>query len=352
MKFKSTALLFLLTCFGLSLFAQDSDVLQLQSGTILTGEIVAYIPNDKVIFKKSSDGMTQTYPMEAVAKVQQLPLEVKPDHEWWILVPEVEGNEVISQLQLKDGTEQEGIITSYEPGGEVKLRLESGATITVAESEIESVTYSVSADLTREERREIRKQRPKAAPAPRPKPVYEFRERGWFQNTSFAFSFGRREQEEESIFGPGFNEGTTEMSAIGFNVQHITGFQFNRLVGVGAGVSYDAYDLEDGESVLTLFGHYRAYLSKKIVAPYAAVSAGYGFALLNEDQGVKEADGGWMIHPEVGLRLGATDKANFTVGLGYRLQDAYYVQERPFNGNIEYRNITYQRFLFTLGLLF
>ena len=142
------------------------------------------------------------------------------------------------------------------------------------------------------------------------------------------------------------------MSAIGFNVQHITGYQFNRMVGVGLGASYDAYDLEDGESMVTVFGHYRAYLSKRIVAPFAAISAGYGFALKNEEQGVKETDGGLMFHPEIGLRLGATDAANFTISLGYRIQDAYYVQERPFNGNIEYRDVRYQRFLFTLGLLF
>ena len=352
MKLKSTALLLVLLIFGGGLTAQATDVIQLQSGAILTGEIVSYDPKDNIVFKRSSDGTTQTFPVESISKIQQLSANIDSDYEWWILIPEVQGKKAKTNVELRDGTLHEGVITDYQAGGEVSIRLDSGSSITVVESEIEEVSYSIPDRAALKAEREIRRHSPKPAPEPHPKPVYEFKEIGWFQNTSFAFSFGRREREEVSIFGPGFEEGTVEMSAIGFNIQHITGYQFNRLVGAGLGVSYDAYDLEDGESVLTFFGHYRAYLSKRIVAPFASLSAGYGIALLNEDQGVKQADGGWMIHPEIGLRLGATDKANFTIGVGYRLQNAYYVQERPFSGNIEYRNVTYQRFLFSLGLLF
>ncbi|MEL6658216.1 MAG: hypothetical protein AAFP77_17175 [Bacteroidota bacterium] len=352
MNSKSTALFLFVLFLTCGLAAQATDVLQMRSGAVLTGEIIDYVPKDKIVFKRSSDGATQTFPMESIAKIQQLSADIDTNYDWWILIPEVEGRKAKTEIRLIDGTTHEGVISEYQDGGNVSLLLDSGSTITVVEDDITGVTYAIPDRDRAKADRQIRKHSPKPAPAPRPKPVYEFKENGWFQNTSFAFSFGRREREEVSFFGPGFEEGTVEMSAIGFNIQHIMGYQFNRLVGAGVGVSYDAYDLEDGESVLTFFGHYRAYLSKGIVAPFASLSAGYGFALLNEDQGVQQADGGWMIHPEIGLRLGATDKANFTIGLGYRLQDAYYVQERPFNGNIEYRNVIYQRFLFTLGLLF
>lgn len=342
----------LVLCSSVGLSAQATDMLHLQSGKVLVGELIDYSPNDRVVFKKADDGTAQTYPIEAVARIQQLPAEASTGEEWWILVPELEEQEVISTIELRDGTEHEGVVVAYERGGNIKLRMESGTTLTFAEKEVQGVTYELPEAETEKMERVVQRAALEPIMATKEKPVYEFRETGWFNNTSFAFSFGRREREEVIFFSPSFEEETVEMSAIGFNVQHITGYQFNRMVGVGLGASYDAYDLEDGESMVTVFGHYRAYLSKRIVAPFAAISAGYGFALRNEEQGVKETDGGLMFHPEIGLRLGATDAANFTVSLGYRIQDAYYVQERPFNGNIEYRDVRYQRFLFTLGLLF
>lgn len=353
MKSTFTSLLIALFFCTSGLLAQEAtDILHLRSGKILTGELIAYLPNDKVVFKKADDGESQTFPIARVARIQQLPAESSGGEEWWILVPDLENQEVYSNVVLRDGTIRDGVLVAHERGGDVQLRLESGTTLTFSESEIKSISFEVPEKRRQKGDRAVKRQRPETVIEARPAPVYEFRERGWFNNTSFAFSFGRREREEVSFFTPTFEEGTVEMSAIGFNVQHVTGYQFSRKAGVGFGLSYDAYDLEDGESVLTAFGQYRAYLSKRIVAPYAAISAGYGFALKNNDQGVRETDGGLMFHPEVGVRLGATNKANFTISLGYRIQDAYYVQERPFNGNIEYRDVRYQRFLFTLGLLF
>ena len=279
-------------------------------------------------------------------------VNIDENQEWWIVVPELEEMEITSTVQLKDGTRHEGIITAYKEGESVQLTLESGSALTFPESEIEGITYTLPEETEKSGQRIVREREPVFPTRPKAKPVYEFRETGWFHNTSFAFSFGRREREDVLIFTPSFEERTVEMSAIGFNVQHIAGYHFSRKVGLGVGASYDAYDLEDGESMLTLFGHYRGYLSKGIVAPFISMNVGYGFALKNGNQGVKETDGGLMFHPEIGLRLGATDKANFTLGIGYRIQDAYYVQERPFNGNIEYRDVRYQRLLFSLGLVF
>lgn len=188
----------------------------------------------------------------------------------------------------------------------------------------------------------------------RVKPTYEFVETGRFTAINFGFSFGKRTRDVDVFdpFIPGGGQTLTEQTAIGFNLQTIVGHQFSRKFGLGGGISYDAYNLEDGESLITLLGHCRGYLSEKVISPYWAVSAGYGFALLNETQGVNEAKGGLMFHPELGFRLGASAKTNFTLSLGYRFQSAEYIQEFPFNGDIEYRNIDYRRFLFSVGLLF
>ncbi|MEZ4986071.1 MAG: hypothetical protein R2795_13715 [Saprospiraceae bacterium] len=41
--------------------------------------------------------------------------------------------------------------------------------------------------------------------------------------------------------------------AVGFNFQHIIGYQFNRYIGLGVGASYDAYELTEGESLASEF---------------------------------------------------------------------------------------------------
>ncbi|MCB0636808.1 MAG: hypothetical protein KDC54_09345, partial [Lewinella sp.] len=187
------------------------------------------------------------------------------------------------------------------------------------------------------------------------RPVYAFPERGLFHHAAFTFSFGQRplDPREPVVIDPFFPEEIpSRRNAVGFNVQYVAGFQFNRLLGLGAGVSYDGYNLQDGESVVSFFAHYRGYLTRSIVAPYLSLYTGYGLALRNASQGITEAKGGLMIHPELGFRLGANDRTNFTVGLGYRFQQASYTQVFEFNGDIQYRDITYKRLMFSMGLIF
>lgn len=282
---------------------QGPDQVELRSGEVISGTIVEYRPDDFVKLALS-DGSVKTYLIEAVRQIRQ-------------------GADLSSAEEV--------------------LPSQDGSVLELAEKRNDQTSNEGEAVL-------------EAEPTPKAdswaNATYEFRERGLFHATSFAFSFGKRATADEPVFNPFGPNFESEKTAIGFNIQHITGFQFNRMVGVGLGMSYDAYDLEEGEAIFTIFSHYRGYLSKTIVSPYLGLSAGYGFAFRNEEQGITEAEGGWMVHPEVGVRLGASNKTNFTISAGYRLQKAYYTQELPFNGDIQYRDLIYRRFLFSLGLLF
>ncbi|MDZ7914280.1 MAG: hypothetical protein U5O16_20960 [Rhodococcus sp. (in: high G+C Gram-positive bacteria)] len=123
-------------------------------------------------------------------------------------------------------------------------------------------------------------------------------------------------------------------------------------MGAGLGISYDAYNVETSEGILSLFGHYRGYLTKKVFSPFIGMNAGYGFVLKNEIEGITDGNGGIMLSPELGLRLGAYEKANLTVAFGYRFQSADYTREVPWINVIEYRDVTYRRFTMNIGLLF
>lgn len=181
--------------------------------------------------------------------------------------------------------------------------------------------------------------------------AYAFSERGFFHHSSFSFLFGPNEEDPYGFdqFG---NYTSSSRPSAGFSVQHITGYQFSRLVGAGLGASYDSYNVETSEGILSVFGHYRSYLTKRIFAPFVGVSAGYGFVLQNKLTGITDGHGGPMLNPELGLRLGAFEKANLTMALGYRFQSANYTRDVPWINVIEYRSVTYRRFTMAVGLLF
>lgn len=250
-------------------------------------------------------------------------------------------------LILQNGEQIKGIILDIKESEYIKFKDADSGLIRIYEmAEVSKIQQMTDADLFLDET-------PKIAKKKRAKPVYLFSEEGRFTALNFGFTFGKRKPSfvEENPFFPGPGNGQEE-NAIGFNVQLAVGHQFNRKIGAALGLSYDAYNLEDGESLVTPLLHFRGYLNAKNVAPFWAFTTGYGFALNNDSQGIFEAKGGFMYHPELGLRLGASDKTNFTLSLGYRFQKAEYIQEFPFNGDIQYREVDYKRFLFSVGLLF
>ena len=255
--------------------------------------------------------------------------------------------EMYDLLTLHNGKQLTGTILEIKESEYIKFKdADSGLIRTYEMKEVSKIQQMTGADLFLEEDK-------KASTKKRLKPAYAFSEEGRFTAINFGFTFGKREpsfvQEDPFFPGSGNNQ---EETAIGFNVQVAIGKQFSRKIGAALGASYDAYNLEDGESIITPLLHFRGYLTAKNVAPFWAFSTGYGFALNNDSQGISNAKGGLMFHPEFGLRLGASDKTNFALSLGYRFQKAEYIQEFPFNGDIQYRNINYRRFLFSVGLLF
>ena len=120
-------------------------------------------------------------------------------------------------------------------------------------------------------------------------------------------------------------------------------------MGVGVGIS--GLSLQAGENFVPVFGEIRGYLTKKRVAPYYVLGAGYGFALKNENQSIVKGEGGLLIQPTFGIRIGASSKANILIDAGYKFQKAVFTREF-FNGDQEIKEISYRRFTFRFGFIF
>jgi hypothetical protein len=244
----------------------------------------------------------------------------------------------VDRVYLKNGSVFQGKILEYAYGKELKLELTNGDVITFTGEEIERVKQEVQTAETalpvNEESLNVeegytekgkRKERP-----------YQFKETGIYNVTYFANLNGR---DDDGVL-------------IGFGAHHVLGYQFNRWVGLGLGLGIDTYSFGDGETLYPVYAEVRGYLLKKRLSPYYSFGAGYGFAFANESEGITEATGGYMLHPAVGYRLGASEGANVVIDLGYRFQQAEFISVSDFNDSKQVREQLYKRLTLRLGLIF
>ncbi|MDX1939989.1 MAG: hypothetical protein SFU99_05510 [Saprospiraceae bacterium] len=169
---------------------------------------------------------------------------------------------------------------------------------------------------------------------------YAFREKGFYYTLSGGALFGQTPQNGQEL---------------GVGLHATSGYLFHHLLGAGIGLGFDNYSVTgyDGRQVMTVSAETRGYLTKGNRAPYYTLQAGYGFAFKDEEVGVLEANGGIMLHPALGLRLGAREDVNFSFDIGYRFQRVTQVREfNPWSNERQEERIWYKRFALQLGLIF
>ncbi len=236
-------------------------------------------------------------------------------------------------IYLNDGSVFRGIITEYKQGDHLKLKLKSGDELFIVDKVIKKIVQGAegSGNSRKEQRWASRQQK-----------TYEFKEKGIYNVTYVSTLNGYTDRNGVEL---------------GLGVDNVTGYQFNRHIGAGVGVSWDTYNVDSGENFLTLFGETRGYVLKKRLSPYYSLGAGYGFAIRNEENNLTEATGGWMIHPAIGYRFGGSKDANFIMDIGYKFQRAKLTYEWDWgrwsgSPEIERQELTFQRFTLRVGLIF
>lgn len=227
-------------------------------------------------------------------------------------------NEFSDKVYLKNGSLIVCKIVFYQPNDTVQVQVASGQIVRFAPQQVRKIKMSPSA-----EGKTSRVERP-----------YNFEERGLYDALSFNVNLGR-----------------STVSHLGFGFQNVIGYQFNRLVGTGLGIGYDAYYLNNGESnVLSVFGEYRGYLSKRNTAEYWTFAAGYGQPMGNKDDNLTNLKGSFMLQPTIGYRFGASSRYNFFADLGFRLQQVRYESNNTWAEN--HYTVTYRRWVLRGGILF
>ncbi len=102
--------------------------------------------------------------------------------------------------------------------------------------------------------------------------------------------------------------------------------------------------------VFPIFAEVRGYFLPQPVTPYYSLRAGYGVVFKNEEVGLIDGVGGYMINPAVGWRLSAKKGMNMTLDLGLKFQKAAF--ETFQQSELALTELTYKRLHVRLGFLF
>ncbi|MBL7815852.1 MAG: hypothetical protein JNL70_12630 [Saprospiraceae bacterium] len=228
-------------------------------------------------------------------------------------------NDYADRVYLYNGSRIVGKIIYYSPNDTVQVQVTSGQIIRFAPQQVQKIKMNDGNNVRSSSHVE--------------KP-YNFKEKGMYDALSFNLNFGR-----------------TSEPHLGYGVQNVVGYQFNRWVGGGVGIGYDSYYASHGESnVISLFGEYRGYLSKRNTSEYWTFAAGYGQPTKNSNDVLTNLKGSFMCQPTIGFRFGASSRYNFFTDFGLRVQRVHYENNSAWSENSY--TVTYYRWILRGGILF
>lgn len=216
-------------------------------------------------------------------------------------------------VKLKDGSIFEGQLLEYYDGDYIVLDIGNNQ-INIKSDNIRSIKHKYLA-----------KDRP-----------YLFKTTGLYHNSSLGFL-------------PGYLSGRTNV--FGIELDHTSGYMFNRWLGVGLNLGIYNYSTESREILYSFAAEIRGYLLEKNISPYYSFKSGYGFNFKGNQ--FLDTGGGLFMNPGIGMRFGGSNSANFTLELGLVFQDAYFKQQSDWwDRSILEKDVRYQRFNLKFGILF
>lgn len=134
----------------------------------------------------------------------------------------------------------------------------------------------------------------------------------------------------------------------GIGMKGVFGYRLHRLIGAGVGLSLHHYYIGQQELIYATSAEIRGFLSPKRTSAYYALATGWGFPGRQTER--TDSRSGFYWAPTVGLRFGAKDGANMTLGLGYNFQRIRYIIDTGNQSSLE-QKIYYRRLNIKLGFI-
>lgn len=137
----------------------------------------------------------------------------------------------------------------------------------------------------------------------------------------------------------------------GYTLSFSSGYRFHRLLSIGLGTSVDQYTYGSGERMHPIFLDLRSYLLPSNSTFVFNLQTGYSLAFKNENKGIVDAKGGFMVYPSLGMSFGSSEN-KYSIDFGYKFQQATwkYGNQWDSRSSIEY-DLIYQRFVLRFGIV-
>jgi hypothetical protein len=236
-------------------------------------------------------------------------------------------------VNLKNGQKLEGIITHYEPGELLTIRLRNGKETTLTMSEVKRIGFT-----------SLGKEKLEQPTVKVNKEIQDYSKK-FTSHPYIGANFSMETNDQNGFFSPRRNV------IAGYIISFVEAYNFSPSFRAGLGGSFNIYNATRKERVASLYGHARLLFAKKMLAPFAQLDAGYGVPIGSKSIPLIERQGGVLIHPSLGFRIAATaSQPEISLDLGYRFLSTEY-NFASFRG-LETRTNQYRRFILRLGTTF
>jgi len=232
----------------------------------------------------------------------------------------------IDVVYLKDGSIFRGTILKYYPNATLKMRILGGAKVRFDAKDIQRINQGLET--------------PDRLGLKAKTYVKPFSENGVQHTAYLSLLNGTTPWASDYILGLGLNY------AVGYKLDPKHTF------AIGSGVDY--YYLAQREMLVPIFVEAkRSFPWKTTLQSFVMLTGGYGIGVKSEEQNVSAAQGGWLLHPSVGLEFGSSKDYHWQLDAGVRLQKATFTFDSPWNSlETTTHRMLFKRFALRLGLVF
>lgn len=248
-------------------------------------------------------------------------------------------------VDLHNGTRYQGQITHFEYGKLLTIRLLDGSEVTLGDKEIKRIRYAeTGGEQTRGKETNVKAQ-PSVSKADWKSDLKVAKVKRRFRPFLSLIANGGKQPRPTGFF---FNNARR---VFGFGIEGLVYYELKPWLHLGAGAAFDRFNTQRGESVISGVGGFQLLpLPQKNVSFTVGFMAGYGNPIKTAASRAFDVEGGLLMHPSLGLRIGRANEIFYTIDLGYRIINTKYMSN-TFQG-LETRINNYRRFSLRLGTTF
>ncbi|MEM7574737.1 MAG: hypothetical protein AAF433_17660 [Bacteroidota bacterium] len=236
-------------------------------------------------------------------------------------------NQPLDRLHLKDGRKVLGQLIAWDYDGSLSFRDSSGRTDVYQREDYSRVTFS---DQNGETTSTL-------APALSTEKSTVSRE--WYQSVEIGFTLGREEQDNDFFFGPDND------AVVGYQLALQMGRHLSDRWRLGLVAQYSSYSHSRRERTVGAGLQARFVATQPEISPsiFIQMEGAYELPIGSGDQEIMDVEGGFAVHPSVGILLGPglVGGGRISFDVGYRFLQTTY-RANSFRGS-ELRTPSYRR---------